>query len=160
MQKVQTKTFFINKIKFINIKGAKEDLDEEDENDEDLEDNSGDPERLKAFNVRLTFGLTLKSITFIIISLTVTFATAVSCLLFQKDHRSNMGNHNYHLCYHSSTLLRCSRSNVLVDFWGSSHLNRFHFLFWLIMIITFIIDFHQGFCVVLMCRSYLVSHLT
>ena len=58
MQKVQTKTFFINKIKFINIKGAKEDLDEEDENDEDLEDNSGDPERLKAFNVRLTFGLT------------------------------------------------------------------------------------------------------
>ena len=62
--------------------GAKEDLDEEDENDEDLEDNSGDPERLKAFNVRLTFGLTLKSITFIIISLTVTFATAVSCLLF------------------------------------------------------------------------------
>ena len=82
MQKVQTKTFFINKIKFINIKGAKEDLDEEDENDEDLEDNSGDPERLKAFNVRLTFGLTLKSITFIVISLTVTFATAVSCLLF------------------------------------------------------------------------------
>ena len=82
MQKVQTKTFFINKIKFINIKGAKEDLDEEDENDEDLEDNSGDPERLKAFNVRLIFGLTLKSITFIVISLTVTFATAVSCLLF------------------------------------------------------------------------------
>ena len=82
MQEVQTKTFFINKIKFINIKGAKEDLDEEDENDEDLEDNSGDPERLKAFNVRLTFGLTLKSITFIIISSTVTFATAVSCLLF------------------------------------------------------------------------------
>ena len=65
MQKVQTKTFFINKIKFINIKGAKEDLDEEDENDEDLEDNSGDPERLKAFNVRLTFGFTLKLITFI-----------------------------------------------------------------------------------------------
>jgi len=31
--------------------GAKEDLDEEDENDEDLEDNSGDPERLKAFNM-------------------------------------------------------------------------------------------------------------
>ena len=82
MQKVQTKTFFINKIKFINIKGAKEDLDEEDENDEDLEDNSGDPERLKAFNVRLTFGLTLKLITFIVISLTVTFATAVSCSLF------------------------------------------------------------------------------
>ena len=82
MQKVQTKTFFINKIKFINIKGAKEDLDEEDENDEDLEDNSGDPERLKAFNVRLTFGSILKLITFIIISLTVTFATAVSCLLF------------------------------------------------------------------------------
>ena len=82
MQKVQTKTFFINKIKFINIKGAKEDLDEEDENDEDLEDNSGDPERLKAFNVRLSFVLTLKLITFIVISLTVTFATAVSCLLF------------------------------------------------------------------------------
>ena len=82
MQKVQTKTFFINKIKFINIKGAKEDLDEEDENDEDLEDNSGDPERLKAFNVRLTFGSILKLITFIVISLTVTFATAVSCLLF------------------------------------------------------------------------------
>ena len=82
MQEVQTKTFFINKIKFINIKGAKEDLDEEDENDEDLEDNSGDPERLKAFNVRLTFGLTLKFIAFIVISLTVTFATAVSCLLF------------------------------------------------------------------------------
>ena len=68
---------------FIDLfKGAKEDLDEEDENDEDLEDNSGDPERLKAFNVRLTFGLTLKLITFIVISLTVTFATAVSCLLF------------------------------------------------------------------------------
>ena len=82
MQEVQTKTFFINKIKFINIKGAKEDLDEEDENDEDLEDNSGDPERLKAFNVRLSFVLTLKLITFIVISLTVTFATAVSCLLF------------------------------------------------------------------------------
>ena len=72
MQQVQTKTFLINKIKFINIKGAKEDLDEEDENDEDLEDNSGDPERLKAFNVGLTFGSTLKLITFIVISLTVT----------------------------------------------------------------------------------------
>ena len=81
MQKVHTKTFFTKKNKFINIKGAKEDLDEEDENDEDLEDNSGDPERLKAFNVRLTFGLTLKLITFVVISLTVTFATAVPCLL-------------------------------------------------------------------------------